>query len=162
MAAHLFQNSFRRQRNLTLVDEKRSVVSTQSAFQSPVKVDRAGFGKVRNSDGKFLFCNLLCSNLPRMIRVLIFQPRYRWIGINISKKNTIVGTANFQVQPKLRSIIAPASQQTVDSPGLDQFKPCRGGAEMQKRNSRTPLLVFPGTELSGHQQSAADYGSKTP
>jgi hypothetical protein len=33
---------------------------------------------------------------------------------------------------------------------------------MQKRNSRTPLLVFPGTELSGHQQSAADYGSKTP
>ena len=95
---------------LTLVDEERSVASTHSAFQSPIKVNRSGFGKVRNSDGKFLVCNLLCSKLPRMLRVLIFQPRYRRLGINISKKNAIVDTVNFHMQPKLRRIIAPGSQ----------------------------------------------------
>src|SRR5437764_2088810 len=104
------QNSFWRQSYLTLVDKERSVAPTHSTFQSPVKVNRSRFGKVRNSDGKFLVYNLLCSKLPRMLGVLIFQPRQRRLRINISKKNPVVDTVNFHMQPRPCRIIAPGSQ----------------------------------------------------
>jgi hypothetical protein len=45
-----------------------------------------------------------------MLRILIFQPHYRRLGINISKKNPVVGPSNFHMQPGLRRIIAPGSQ----------------------------------------------------
>jgi hypothetical protein len=45
-----------------------------------------------------------------MLRVLIFQLPHRQLRINISKKNAVVGTANFHMQPRFGRIIAPDSQ----------------------------------------------------
>jgi hypothetical protein len=145
-----------------LVDEEWSAARTYSTIQSPVKVNGSGFGKIRNSDGKFLVCNLFCSNLPRMLGILVFQPRHRRLGINTSKENPVVGTTKFHMQPGFRRIVAPGSQRTVDGSGFDQFESRRGGAEMKKRNPSTPVRSQPGVELRGREQSAAYHGSKTP
>jgi hypothetical protein len=105
------QNSFCRQRHLTLLDEKRSIAPVNSAFQSPIKVNGPRVSKVWNSDGKFLVGDSDCFglNFSRMFRILVFQAPDGRLRTNVSKEDAIVGVANFDVEPCFSRIIAHGS-----------------------------------------------------